>query len=147
MQKSHPDNRLLFVYGTLRPGQGANALLKNCKDLGPAETSANAFNLVAYVDDENKVAYPGLLQGGGWRIKGNLYEVTPDDLERLNHYEGEDYERKPIRVSIGKGDDKRMIDVEAYFLKPDIAARFETDTAFIRVQDDPYYALEWITPD
>ena len=131
---------LLFVYGTLRPGYGANALLAEAKPEGTAETAANAFNLVAVDDPEESFPYPGMLQGGGGRVKGALYRVDEAMLAKLDEYEGPNYDRKVIKVK----QDGRIFEAQAYMLKPDCGAVLDPEHPQIHCQEDPYCAVEWL---
>ncbi len=82
---------LLFVYGTLRPGQAAHHRLGPCRVLGPARTLPR-WSLVSLG------LYPGLCPGGHTSIVGELVEVSADALPRLDVYEGDEYARVPVAL-------------------------------------------------
>ncbi len=135
-----PPPSLLFVYGTLRPGYGANALLGESALEGEAETAANAFNLVAVDDPQERFPYPAMIQGGGLRVKGALYSVSKATLAKLDEYEGPNYDRKVIKVK----QDGRIFEAQAYMLKPDCGAKISNEHPQIHLQEEPYYAIEWL---
>ena len=84
----------LFVYGTLKEGFPLNHCMDGAKYLGPAITKKAKFAL----DTANEM-YPGIILGK-YRIKGDLYEINEDILERLDVVEGvpELFERATIRI-------------------------------------------------
>lgn len=47
------------------------------------------------------VTYPGITGSSGGRVAGRLYrDVTPDDLDRLDCFEGSDYRRIEVEVTV-----------------------------------------------
>ena len=81
----------VFVYGTLRLGETYHHLMSACEYLGPRST-APEYELV------NIGRYPGLIMDGATSVRGDLFLVTPEILEKLDEYEGypEDYSRESI---------------------------------------------------
>jgi gamma-glutamylaminecyclotransferase len=71
----------VFVYGSLRRGQPAHALLGACRFLGPARTASHwsLFDLGTY---------PGASRGGERPLEGEVYEVGEATLAELDAYEG-----------------------------------------------------------
>lgn len=88
---------LLFVYGSLRAGSGANGLLASCRFLGTAAVPG-ALHLMA--------SYPVLTAGPGW-VHGELYRLPAGlrgqrVLDALDRYEGVAeglYRRSVVRVA------------------------------------------------
>jgi len=92
--KNAPASIRLFVYGTLKRGFCRHQALSGERFLGPART-APEYQLV------NVGTYPGLLKGTDTRrsIQGEVWEIRPDTLPRLDRIEGVDeglYVRRPI---------------------------------------------------
>jgi gamma-glutamylaminecyclotransferase len=71
----------LFVYGTLMRGEANAGRLAGARFVGPARTVAG-FRLVALQ------GYPGLCQGGGGAVAGELYLVDARMLASLDEFEG-----------------------------------------------------------
>ena len=84
----------LFVYGTLRRGQSAHALLKGAPLLGEARTEPR-FTLV------DMGGYPALIEGGDTAVLGEIYEISADLLTELDRYEEAPqlYRRVAIRIA------------------------------------------------
>ena len=72
----------LFVYGSLMQGQSNAGMLAGARFIGPAATTA-AYTLLALPP-----GYPGLRGGGATSVRGELYTVPADLLERLDVFEG-----------------------------------------------------------
>jgi gamma-glutamylaminecyclotransferase len=83
----------LFVYGTLRRGEPAHALLGNARLVGRARTDA-CFTLV------DAGGYPGMVAGGHTKVTGEIYEIDPAAWPELDRYEEapEVYERVQLVV-------------------------------------------------
>jgi gamma-glutamylaminecyclotransferase len=71
----------LFVYGTLMQGEPLHHRLGPARFLGGARTAA-AFDLV------DLGPYPAAVGGGSTALIGELYEVDPATLDRLDELEG-----------------------------------------------------------
>src|SRR6185369_15036295 len=95
---------LLFVYGTLRLGECNHAQMDGARALGSARTRPD-FTLV------DLGPYPALVAGGRESVGGELYDVDPAHLARLDDFEEAPafYERATIRLDDGR-------DVFAYLL-------------------------------
>ena len=98
MSKMH----YVFVYGTLRKGEGNNLLLKDADFLG--ETSVSGFQLVG-----KGASFPYVVPASDNDVvHGELYGVDYDELKHLDYLEGfteegywfNHYERVDIRVNI-----------------------------------------------
>jgi len=70
----------LFVYGTLRRGEPAHALLRGAPLLAQCRTDPQ-FTLLDMGE------YPALLEGGSTAVVGELYRVDQATLEELDRYE------------------------------------------------------------
>ncbi len=90
----------LFVYGTLKKGMPAHEVfLGNALFLGEAVT-VEQYALYEVIDDDHR--YPALvLWEHLYSIRGELYEVSEDDLRRIDKYEGAPvwYERVKVLVN------------------------------------------------
>lgn len=71
----------VFVYGTLKRGHRANAMLQDAGFLGETRTTLpyTMYNLGAF---------PGVVPGGTGSVFGEVYSVTDTILDRLDDYEG-----------------------------------------------------------
>lgn len=111
----------IFVYGTLLPGLGLHALLRDALMVD--------HGFVEAVGLWDLGAYPAMRDGTG-RVYGEVYEVDRNCLRRLDQAEGYDpdhpgyslYLRKPVTVWGFSGE---VIDAESYFYQeePDKRAR------------------------
>jgi gamma-glutamylcyclotransferase (GGCT)/AIG2-like uncharacterized protein YtfP len=101
---------VLFVYGSLLPGEQHEGQLAGARALGEARTEAT-YTLV------DLGTYPALLEGGTTAIVGELYEVDEGTLRRLDAFEGhpDEYRRAPVRLAGGAR-------AEAYFFPRSQAA-------------------------
>jgi gamma-glutamylcyclotransferase (GGCT)/AIG2-like uncharacterized protein YtfP len=95
---------ILFVYGTLKRGQRNHGLMREARYLGEAVT-APLYTLL------DLGPFPGMIPGGSTPIHGELYEVGPGLLARLDRHEGVPrfYVRAPINLD-------EPSDSESYFL-------------------------------
>jgi gamma-glutamylaminecyclotransferase len=71
----------MFVYGTLKRGHGNNHYLRNCEFLGEALSLKPEFAMSGF-------GIPFLHEGGEQRVYGELWEVDPDALVRIDRLEG-----------------------------------------------------------
>lgn len=87
---------VLFVYGTLMPGQRAHDQLtgpgSGYRSLGRACTTPS-YTLL------HLGAYPGLLDAGNTAVHGALVELELTALPALDVYEGDQYHRLPVRLA------------------------------------------------
>jgi len=90
---------LLFVYGTLLRGEPNHPQLSNAVFVRSARTEPR-YELV------NLGGYPALLEDGTTAVSGEVYDVDPELLARLDEFEEvpELYERKSIRLIEGAVD-------------------------------------------
>jgi gamma-glutamylaminecyclotransferase len=114
----HPDRApveaaaLVFVYGTLLPGEGNHGLLAGARLLGAA-TTPPAFRL------HDLGAFPALVAGGEHAICGEVYAVDEATLAALDDLEDhpEFYRRTVILLADGA-------QVETYLLTPEQVAGY-----------------------
>lgn len=93
------EKHTVFVYGSLKRGHGLNHVLSTSEFLGRTHL-IGPWRLVSLG------AFPGLVQApsGKRLIHGELYQVDPGILQRLDGIEGHPrfYERKVVQVSSGE---------------------------------------------
>jgi gamma-glutamylaminecyclotransferase len=89
----------VFVYGTLKKGFHNHALLENAKFLGWATLEGSHVLL----DAGFPVCVP--LYTGSSKVIGEVYEVTPAEMKRLDRLEGEGrmYHRVKRKVEEAEG--------------------------------------------
>src|SRR5262249_46638083 len=96
MTATEPLLARVLVYGSLLRGEGNHHVLARARFVRAATTSA-AFELydLGY--------FPGLVAGGVTAVKGEVYDVDPETLERLDRLEGHPsfYRRRPIALEDG----------------------------------------------
>lgn len=83
----------LFIYGTLKRGQVNHHLLE-------AETFLGETQTVPHYRLLDLGWYPGLatVENNGRSISGELWEVSPQRLQKLDAYEGDEYARQPVTL-------------------------------------------------
>lgn len=86
----------VMVYGTLMRGERNHRQMTGARLLREARTAAR-FTLV------DRGVFPALLKQGATSVRGELYEVTPEHLARLDGFEGVPrlYQRRTIRLADG----------------------------------------------
>jgi gamma-glutamylaminecyclotransferase len=87
---------LLFVYGTLLPGETSHARLDGARALGPARTTP-AYDLY------DLGPYPALVDGGATAVVGELFEVPLPMLAALDVYEQVPILFQRARVALDDG--------------------------------------------
>lgn len=94
VKENKPETDLVFVYGSLKKGFGLDHLLKTSQFIGEGVTKKGKFEMFTPND-----AWPAIVQGR-YRIKGEVYRVSPETIERLDQAEGVPhlYERKLVKV-------------------------------------------------
>lgn len=93
----------LFVYGSLKRGfKQHDRHMRTARFICVAQTAEPVFSLVAVCDSDADNPYPGMMTGGAYHIKGELYEIDDALLKRLDEYEGEGYQR--IEIALDNGD-------------------------------------------
>jgi gamma-glutamylcyclotransferase (GGCT)/AIG2-like uncharacterized protein YtfP len=87
----------VFIYGTLRRDERNHAQLDGARFVGHAYT-APRYALVDLGE------YPALLEGGTDAVHGEVYEVEPSHLERLDAFEEHPtvYVRRSIELEGGR---------------------------------------------
>lgn len=126
----------VFVYGTLKKGHGNNRVLGNSTFLGEAITCADGFFM--YTNG----GFPYVLRNGSFFIKGELYEVTSDEVLRgLDRLEGYPSHYDRILITAKLVDSKDCLECEVYVAAPDTAKYVQSSLKAL-VPDDNNI-LEW----
>ncbi len=85
MSQQNINKTLLFVYGTLKNGKRLHSVLgQSCEYVGEFTTRYNNYDLVNFADSFPIMCF----KQNGYKIKGELYDVTPDTVDRVNSIEG-----------------------------------------------------------
>lgn len=99
-------NDLVFVYGSLKRGYHGHGQMEGAAFAGAALTRDPAYRMVAFPwPGTPHEAYPGLLpEAKGGFVSGEVYEVSPALLTRLDAFEvvGRDYNRERIALADGR---------------------------------------------
>lgn len=114
-------NRRVAVYGSLRKGLQNHGFLKNANYLGSFETTP-------IFDMYSLGGYPGLIEDGSTSIKMEVYDVSDEELDRINRLEGYDpksddndfYDRIRLKTPYG--------DAYTYIYQGDISNRELVET-------------------
>ncbi|MBC7980432.1 MAG: gamma-glutamylcyclotransferase [Armatimonadetes bacterium] len=69
----------VFVYGTLRKGGSNHFRMAGCEGLGRGKIFGKMYRIDWY---------PALVCGGGSGVRGEVYEVSDEDLRALDFFEG-----------------------------------------------------------
>ena len=98
MVSSHPPEHLIFVYGTLRHGQGNHYLLDSSNFLGMAKTK------LSYALYGNGVPFLSRARGVS-QVTGEVYTVNDVTFSRLDQLEGhpEAYKREQAKIILQDG--------------------------------------------
>jgi len=103
----------LFTYGTLQNAEVIAQVVGRSWPSSPALLEGYARYRV------NDKPYPAIVEAPGAQVHGSLYSgVTQRELERLDDYEGELYERCSLRVWVGT----RALDAFTYLLRREYRA-------------------------
>ncbi len=86
----------VFVYGTLRKG-GSNHFRMATAELAGEGRIAGRMYRISW--------YPALVTGGEGSVRGELYTVPDEHLQALDQFEGPDYRRRKVSVSIVSGEE------------------------------------------
>ena len=70
----------VFVYGTLREGQGAHQFLDGAKKLGTCKIDTGKVCALTW--------FPAYVTNGNTGVVGEVYEVTQEHIDRMDVYEG-----------------------------------------------------------
>lgn len=130
----------LFAYGTLQVPQIFAHIVGRALESSPATLPGFAcFRLVDRV-------YPGIVPAAGDRVAGVVYAgLDAGELERLDAYEGELYERQRLRLSTSGG----PLEAHGYVLRSEHRHRLSSHAwdleAFRRDQLASYLACISLT--
>jgi len=118
----------IFLYGTLKSGGVSHHFLAGQRLVGAARTRPE-YRL------HQLDGYPGMVLApeGGRSIEGEVWEVDPDCLARLDAWEGTAvglYARVPVRLLAPH----ESLGTEAYLYLRDIAGREDIGTRFGGIQ-------------
>jgi len=98
MGSTNRNDTMVFVYGTLRPGEANHHLLagQGAKRIRGARTEPS-FRFL------DLGAYPAMVEGGSTSVVGELFMVASEQLKALDRLEGHPtyYRRVEIRLSCG----------------------------------------------
>lgn len=97
----------LFVYGTLQHGPLLERLLGRAPDATPATLVGHRAAPLS------GRAYPGLLDESGSLAEGLLILVTEAEASVLDRFEGAEYERRSVTVTVGSDE---LVPAEAWVL-------------------------------
>jgi gamma-glutamylcyclotransferase (GGCT)/AIG2-like uncharacterized protein YtfP len=87
---------LLFVYGTLLPGEPNQERLRGGALQGAARTEAG-YALLDFGE------HPGMVRGGAGQVRGALFEVTVETLRDLDRFEeASAFRRERVRLEDGR---------------------------------------------
>ena len=103
----------LFAYGTLQNAEILAQVVGRSWPSSPAVLKGYARYRV------NDKPYPAIVEEPGAQVQGSLYSgVTEPELDRLDDYEGELYERCSLRVWVGT----QALDAFTYLLRREYRA-------------------------
>ena len=71
--------KLVFVYGTLRRGASNHWRMDGAEFVAAGTVGGSIYRIDWY---------PGMVLGGGSRVMGEVFAVTPDQLAALDEFEG-----------------------------------------------------------
>lgn len=107
----------LFAYGTLRHPRIWNSVVEGSYERVDAILSGYSLRRVQHAE------YPGLVENKISVVEGVVYmDVTPEDAERLDEFEGEEYIR--IRVTVQTAG-AESLSCQAYLYKPEYRHNLE----------------------
>jgi gamma-glutamylaminecyclotransferase len=107
----------VFVYGTLRQGEGNHRLLARARCVGQARTRPEfSFHSLG--------GFTGMIAGGQQEVLGEVYEVDQYTLDRLDRLEGHPrfYRRTAITLADGTQVDTYLLPRAHYGGHPVIAS-------------------------
>ena len=115
-----PETTLLFVYGSLRKHGSHNHLLQDVPSVGSFYT----YGFLYLID-----WYPGLILNMQTdidkkvqKVYGDVYRVTPEQMKKLDKYEGETYHREWISVF---DDHEQSIQAQTYIYNQSVENKKE----------------------
>lgn len=117
-----PARQQLFVYGSLMRGGEAHAQLGAARFLGRRET-VTGYAILLLVQAPNETV-SGLARAGRTdeSVIGELYDLSPEQLGKLDDWEDPAYDRQAIELSTGEL-------VWSYCLPPNAAGLLLPDTS------------------
>ena len=113
MPHANATPRYVFVYGTLRAG-GSNDIRR----FGPAPELVGMTGLAGVLYDLGP--YPGMVLGGPFDVRGEVYSITPrveaalDELEAVADDDSGEYIKREIEVAV----DGRTLPCLVYEIHP-----------------------------
>ncbi len=91
-------NHRLFCYGSLRVVEVIRAVIGRAPECRPAELRDHALRRI------RNATYPGVTHLAGARTPGCVYEgLSPDELQKLDEFEGEPYARELRTIQLENG--------------------------------------------
>ena len=98
----------LFVYGTLKKGGRLHSVLGNSSEyIGTYITANDKYDLFSYAR-----SFPILVaREKGFRIRGEVWSVTPETMDRVNAIESGSYEVGSVLVFMFPGNNHRLMPV------------------------------------
>lgn len=133
------ETTLVFVYGTLKEGFSNNLYYMYNADFIDAGTSVEKYAMIG-----KDMAFPYLLglHKDGHNIKGELYEVSPTTLKRLDQLEGYPvhYDKTTIDIVDSKGQvHKATTYIKAKLYQSDLDKEFIDEFQGIKHRFKHYY--------
>lgn len=116
----------VFVYGSLMRGGHNHAALREADYLGLAQTAKAKFDLISFG------LFPAMTVPGKFRVFGEAYRVTVDQLASLDRLEGTMYDRKEIEIKLAAGRDGPAW---TYILRPENHGRIQSSCPRIGVRN------------
>jgi len=105
------ERKNIFTYGSLMFPMVWDKVVEESYNLSPAVLSEHICYQIKGAD------YPAMIPKLLHNVKGMVYcKVSPDDIQRLDKFEGEYYSRQS--VSVTQYDEEKMM-VDTYILKPE----------------------------
>ena len=92
----------LFCYGTLQESSVQMELIGRVVNDKVITSIENYIVLRDYVDPEDNIAYPRIIERHNGCVYGSILEFTDEELKMLDEYETEMYERVFIRTKCGE---------------------------------------------
>jgi gamma-glutamylcyclotransferase (GGCT)/AIG2-like uncharacterized protein YtfP len=100
----------VFTYGSLMYPQVWDRVVRG--RYASAAARLQGYRRLALVS----ASYPGIVAGDGGSVDGRVYfDVSGDDLARLDAFEADEYRRDTVRVAVqGPGPEPAEVDAQAY---------------------------------
>lgn len=91
----------VFCYGTLQdPSVQMELIGRSC--IGTLDSIDGFVVLRDYVDSEDGVAYPRLVEMFNGCVYGHIYKFSNDEITKLDEYETEMYTRRYLKTNKGE---------------------------------------------